>query len=71
MEIAITIILWGVIVAFLASTGLMLGLIIKYDRQHRAEQKRTEELTDNLITKIKRIRENREAKDESDEGGGD
>ena len=68
MEIVITAILWFIAAAFIASTAVMVGLIIKYDRQHRAEQKRTEELTDRLIAKIKSLRENGEAKDESDGG---
>lgn len=63
MLISVTTLIWIVCVAFL------IGIIVKSERQHRAEQKRIEELTDNLIAKSKRLR-NSEATDESDDDGG-
>ena len=68
MELILTIILWIVAAAFIASTAVLVALIIKYDRLHRDERKRTDELTNKLIAKIKSLRENGEAKDDSDGG---
>lgn len=62
MELALTVLLWIVCTAFLVSTGVLIALIVKYDRQQRADKKRTED----VMEKLKRLQAYEKEKDRGD-----